>query len=581
MHTRRSLSRAAGLLAVIAALGCDDASTEAPAPDQGVTADAGADMATDAGTPLATPAEIAAATDLTRYAEHLEFVARVRAPGSAHWRAVQDRCADTFEAAGFTVERHTYLTGTNVIGVLPGTATPDEAVLLGAHYDHVPGCAGADDNASGVAGVLDAAEALGGRSYARTIVVACFDEEEWSHLGAAAWAQRHASQGRTVAASLHFEMIGYRDATPSSQTLPAGFDVFFADAGAFVADRDARADFIAAVGDDINPAAMAAFAAHAEAFELPVAEVALPAAFRADPSLRDLQRGDHAEFWAQGWPAIMLTDTGDFRNPGYHCEWQPDDIASVDVGFAHQTVQAATAAIAELAQPSDGAPAALDWSMPADPSPLTPACDIVAQDCGADLKCAAVLRDGVYTIECVDAPAAPIEPGPPGVADECTRVDGTVGLDDCAAGSICTFWSEARGTPQRRSCRPLCAADTDCEGGTYCAHLFRRYALGACASRCSPADPESCPDGRCVTLGNVYNRDQTSFLCLPRPEGARAEGEPCSVDDPCANGLRCLAARGTLEPICTRWCATSDDCNAGENCQSAGYAGEGWCQPVR
>ena len=557
-------------LALIAA-GCDESITTVH-PEPGDAA-----VSVDAGPALQSPAEIATGTDMTRYAEHLEFIARVRSPGSAHWQAVQDRCATAFADAGFTVERHSYLTGTNVIGVLPGATAPEEFVLLGAHYDHVPGCAGADDNASGVAGVLDAAQALGGRTYDRSVIVACFDEEEWGHLGAGAWAQRHASQGRTIAASLHFEMIGYRDDTPNSQTLPPGFDIILPDAGAFVAARASRGDFIAAIGDDINPAAMTAFTAHAQAVQLPVADVVLPGAFRRDQSLATLRRGDHDEFWALDWPAIMLTDTANFRNPGYHCEWQPDDIASVDVAFAHQTVQAATATIAELARPSDGAPAALDLTT-ADPMPFAPPCDIVAQDCGPQEKCAAVLMGDEYIIQCVAAPANPIQPGEPGVADACTRVDV---LDDCAAGSICTFWGEALGTPQRRSCRPMCATDTYCDGDTYCAHLFRNYALGACATRCSPLDAESCPGGRCVTLGSVYNRDQTEFLCLPRPEGTRMIGEACSLDDRCAKGLKCLDAQGTNAAACAAWCATAEDCAAGELCQSAGYAGVGWCQPAR
>lgn len=576
MHTS-AFRRLALPLTLIAALGCDDADPIGKPNDADPSVDQGVDLGTDAGPALPTPTEIAAGTDMTRYAEHLAFVAQVRTPGSAHWQAVQDRCADVFTEAGFTVERHTYLTGTNVIGVLPGTTAPEEIVLLGAHYDHVPGCAGADDNASGVAGVLDAAQALGSRAYARTIVLACFDEEEWAHQGSSAWAQRLASQGRSVHASLHFEMIGFQDPTPNSQTLPAGFDVLFAEAGAFVADRENRGDFIAAIGDDLNPAAMAAFTAHAAAVELPVAEVVLSAPFRGDPSLIQLRRGDHDEFWARDWPAIMLTDTADFRNPGYHCEWEPDDIAAVDVGFAHQTVRAATATIAELAQPSDGTPAALDLTT-ADALPFIPACDIVAQDCGPDQKCAAVFNDDQYVIECVAAPANPVEPGPPGAGELCTRVGG---LDDCAAGSVCTFWGEPRGTPQVRTCRPMCATDTDCDGATYCAHLFRRYALGACATRCSPLDLEACPNGNCVTLGSVHNRDVESFLCLPRAEGMRAEGEACSFEDRCVPGLRCLRARGALEAMCTRWCATSDDCNAGETCQSAGADDVGWCQPAR
>jgi acetylornithine deacetylase/succinyl-diaminopimelate desuccinylase-like protein len=153
--------------------------------------------------------------DAARYTAALEFVAGVRTPGSAHWQAVQDRCAEVFEASGFTVERHAYASGVNVIGVLPGTTLPDEFVVVSAHYDHIPGCEGADDNGSGTAGVLEAAQILGGdHLYERTLVVACWDQEESGLIGAEAWTARTARQGKIVHAAYVLETMAFASDEP-------------------------------------------------------------------------------------------------------------------------------------------------------------------------------------------------------------------------------------------------------------------------------------------------------------------------------------------------------------------------------
>src|SRR5690606_20146741 len=133
--------------------------------------------------------------EAARYQADLEAIAMPREPESAHWQAVQDLCAERLEGLGFTVERHAYATGVNVIGVREGTSEPQRRVLVGAHYDHIAGCAGADDNASGVAGALEAARVLAMASFPRTLVVACWDEEERGLIGSRAYAERARTNG--------------------------------------------------------------------------------------------------------------------------------------------------------------------------------------------------------------------------------------------------------------------------------------------------------------------------------------------------------------------------------------------------
>src|SRR4051812_5098468 len=113
-----------------------------------------------------------AGTMAEQYAADVAFIQGERTPGSAHWQEVQDFCAKRLEDLGYEVERQTYGTGVNVIGLLRGASIPDEQVLISAHYDHIEGCAGADDNGSGVAAALDAARQLASKPRARTLVVA-------------------------------------------------------------------------------------------------------------------------------------------------------------------------------------------------------------------------------------------------------------------------------------------------------------------------------------------------------------------------------------------------------------------------
>lgn len=102
-------------------------------------------------------------------------------------------------------------------------------MLIGAHYDHIRGCDGADDNASGVAGVLEAARVLARASYPHTLV-ACWDEEERGLIGSRAYARRARANGDTIDAYFNFEMIGYSDSTANSQQLLAGFSLLFREA---------------------------------------------------------------------------------------------------------------------------------------------------------------------------------------------------------------------------------------------------------------------------------------------------------------------------------------------------------------
>jgi hypothetical protein len=319
---------------------------------------AGCDPRSEAGTEVPTeskprpappcdataPAEVAACVDPSRFEQDVIAIAKPRPPGSVQWREVQSRCADTFDRLGYTVELHRYATGINVIGVREGRSK--ERVVVGAHYDHIPGCDGADDNASGTAAVLELARVLAGGSFDRTLVVACWDEEERGLVGSDAWAEAAIARGESIALYVNFDAIAFTDRAPNTQRVPTGFDVLFPDETTRLAEQQHRADFIAVIVDAAARPYAEAFAKQAEALALPHAVLVIPELLLVAPLAVDLRRSDHASFWDESVPAMMLTDTANFRSSAYHCKGRPDTVDTLDLPFAVQVVRSAASATA-------------------------------------------------------------------------------------------------------------------------------------------------------------------------------------------------------------------------------------------
>lgn len=292
-------------------------------------------------------AALAACVDPSALAEDIGFIADIRTPGSAHWLAVQELCADRLEQLGYAVELHEYGTGTNVIGRRSGSASPEDVVLVGAHYDHIPDCLGADDNATGVAGALELARVLAEVPIDRTLAIACWDEEELGLLGSRAWVQSGMAAGETVSVYLNYDMIGVRSEEPGSQMIPAGLDLLFAEQYAQVEANEFRGDFVVVISDDLAEAPLASYLGHAEAIGLPTVSLPLDAEAKNSELLADLRRSDHASFWAQDIPAIFFSDTGELRNDAYHCYLAEDTVDTLDMAFVAEVVSATVGAAAD------------------------------------------------------------------------------------------------------------------------------------------------------------------------------------------------------------------------------------------
>jgi hypothetical protein len=248
-------------------------------------------------------------------------VARERDPDEfpAGHAFVRDYIQRQFRALG-TAEAHAFgyrgRTHRNLILDLPGRNN-DGFVLIGAHYDGVPGSPGADDNASAIAVLLEMARALAANPPKRRVRLVAFDLEERDLAGSRAYAAELHRRREPLALMIALEMLGYADRRPGSQRYPPGLRYFYPD----------RGDFIGLIG---NLRAIPQLRRAARAIRRSVACEWLAVPWRGRV-LPDTRRSDHAPFWDLGYPAFMVTDTADMRNPHYHTAG--DHIETLDLDF--------------------------------------------------------------------------------------------------------------------------------------------------------------------------------------------------------------------------------------------------------
>lgn len=191
-------------------------------------------------------------------------------------------------------------------------------ILIGAHYDAVPGTPGADDNATGVAVLLETARLLTLEPAQHPIRLVAFDLEEYGLLGSARYATALKQQGQPLRLMLSLEMLGYCDATPGSQQYPPGLQFFYPNCG----------DFIGLIGNLSTLPDLIHLSRWVRKIGVPCEW--LPAGQRGliVPATR---LSDHAPFWDAGYRALMVTDTSFFRNPHYHQE--SDRLGTLDLDF--------------------------------------------------------------------------------------------------------------------------------------------------------------------------------------------------------------------------------------------------------
>jgi hypothetical protein len=231
----------------------------------------------------------------------------------AHLKAAEDYVFRSFLAMGYEPRRQTYCyMREQVSNIIVGEEKPAGFYLLGAHYDTVPGTPGADDNASGVAVLLEVARLARHLALPRPWAFVGFTCEEppaffTPYMGSRVYAKRARQQRHQILGMLCLEMVGYYSQNPNSQALPLTLRLM---------GYPTTGNFIGLVSNRRSRPLMERLeSAIKGGCRLPVVTLAVPLGGHLLP---DVRLSDHANFWDENYPAIMLTDTAFMRNTHYH-----------------------------------------------------------------------------------------------------------------------------------------------------------------------------------------------------------------------------------------------------------------------
>ena len=251
--------------------------------------------------PPLTPEEKALSTRLLAHVERL-----AKSERNTDLETPARYIADAFAAHGLASRRHSFKSGGRTVSNIEAGSTEQSFILVGAHYDTVPGSPGADDNASGVAALIELAGLLGKDGLPIRFVAFANEEMPYflsAEMGSSVSARRSRERGENIRAMLSLEMLGYYRDEPGSQTYPPPLGVFYPD----------RANFIAFVGDlgarDLVRRSIGLFRKHAK---FPSEGVSAPS------FIPGVTWSDHWSFRRHGFPAVMITDTAFNRYAHYH-----------------------------------------------------------------------------------------------------------------------------------------------------------------------------------------------------------------------------------------------------------------------
>ncbi len=283
--------------------------------------------------------------DPARLESHVYKLSQELGPRSAYHPDDLDRVAayirDEFDRAGGTVSEQPFqfsgITYRNVIALF-GPATK-ERIVVGAHYDTAGELPGADDNASGVAGLIELAYLLGIAPAPMQVELVAYTLEEppffrSPYMGSAIHAASLKEQGARLRAMLSLEMIGSFTDAPHSQSFPLPiFRLFYPSQGNFIAIVGKLGQ--GAIVRRVKKAMQAAS-------PLPVYSINAPS------FIPGVDFSDHVNYWAAGYQALMITDTAFYRNPHYHtAQDRPETLDYQRMALVVQGVYAALFALAQ------------------------------------------------------------------------------------------------------------------------------------------------------------------------------------------------------------------------------------------
>jgi hypothetical protein len=227
-------------------------------------------------------------------------------------RAAADSIHQVWKSQGFEVseERFEVLdqSCTNLVVEQRGSKSHRPILLVGAHYDSVIGSPGANDNATGVAILLELSRAMRRQALAKTVRLVAFVNEEPPYfltemMGSRHHARQARNRGENIAAMFSLETLGYYSNVTKSQRYPWPFSAFYPRIG----------NFLGVVGNLSSRGLVVDFLRQfMTVSDFPAEGIAT---FEWIPGIN---WSDHWSFWQEGYSALMLTDTAPYRYPEYH-----------------------------------------------------------------------------------------------------------------------------------------------------------------------------------------------------------------------------------------------------------------------
>ncbi len=273
-------------------------------------------MAADPKAPTGTPDDPFLSPEPGRLEASVAALAGLDPPRSYRHHGSLERAAatieDRFAEAGYEVESQAFTVRGTPYRNLIASVGPEKGdrLIVGAHYDVCGDQPGADDNASGVAGLIEIARLV--RPHADRlryrVVFAAYSLEEppffgTSHMGSRFHARTLRKQGVSVRGMISLEMIGFFTDTPNSQRFPFGPMRFV---------YPTTGNFIAVVGNLGSRRLVREIRRHMVGAGVGVESLAAPA------WVPGISLSDQSSFWRHGYRAVMITDTAFYRNPHYH-----------------------------------------------------------------------------------------------------------------------------------------------------------------------------------------------------------------------------------------------------------------------
>ena len=209
-------------------------------------------------------------------------------------------------------------------------------LLIGAHYDTVSGSPGADDNASGLVVLLEVALRLSAQSLARPVCLVAFCLEEQDRLGSQAFVSRLKAERCELAGAIILECVGFARNEAGTQQAPPAVPIAM----------PTRGDFLAIVGNEAARSLVRQLEQEAQRHEAKLKTLSLVVPGRGE-TMPHTRRSDHASFWDAGYPAVVLTDTANFRNPHYHRE--ADTLDTLNLEFLSNVAATVTTTATQIA----------------------------------------------------------------------------------------------------------------------------------------------------------------------------------------------------------------------------------------